>query len=253
MCKGGKHITPNPNFHYLIGKDGNPPASHQPNWYTCCPVACQQFQDQFKEARGRRYAKLNKTTSGFTRYNDGDVVGVATDWMVKQGVCPADNRYSHNSGRKSLARLLSKYNIGYEVGFEIHGDRWCVWQKNYQPDCASSSFERRDQHRNPDVCCAALRRIAQGFGLGIVKAKPMSRLERFMHSILMNTDPQLAEAIRTGAKEDAAESDSDDDDDFFARVPPSPQTRPPVRVPGPPPKRKRPNPKVADDEKEWRG
>jgi hypothetical protein len=216
-------------------------------------VACQQFQDQFKEARGRRYAKLNKATSGFTRYNDGDVVGVATDWMVKQGVCPADSRYSHNSGRKSLARLLSKYNISYEEGFEIHADRWCVWQKNYQPDCAHSSMERRDQHLNPDVCCAALRRIAKGFGLGIIKAEPMSRLEQYMHQILLTTNPALAEAIRTGVKQDQdEESDSDDEYDFIDTAPPPRRPQMP-RVPAPPPKRRRPNPKVADDEKEWAG
>ena len=251
MCKGGIHKRPNPHYHYLIGKDGNPPRTHPPDWCTNCPLANWEFKEQFKVARGRRYAKLNKAKSGYTRYNEGDVVKAATDWMVAIGICPADSRYSHNSGRKALARLLSHFNVPYDIGFEIHGDKWCVWQGNYQFDCAFSSMERRNQHRDPDRCCAALRKIANGFGLGIIKAKPMTRQEKFMHAILQSINPQLAETIRTGintlapAHEElpptvavepppAAEARLEG----ARRVPrPPPPKRPPPRKRKPPPKR----------------
>ena len=92
---------------------------------------------------------------------EADPVKVGINWLIKQGVCSKDEPYSHNSGRKALARLLSKNNISYEHGFEIHADRHSVWQKNYQPDCASAPhFDRRDQHLNPDqthvLMCGAL-------------------------------------------------------------------------------------------------
>ena len=193
----------------------------------------------FKEARGRRYAKLNKATGGFTRYNEADVVNTATDWMVSIGICPADRRYSHNSGRKSLARLLSKFNVPYELGFEVHGDKWCVWQGNYQPDCAFSQMERRDQHKDPDVCCSALRTIATGFGLGIIKAKPMSRLELFMFHIMNKQDPELAESIKNGTKRD---DDSDESEEDYKGPPPRPVSTPRriPKAPGPPRKRQKP-------------
>ena len=251
FCKGGKHIEPKKGFHYLINKDGNPHRSQPPNWCTTCPLANWQFREMFKEARGRRYAKLNKATGAFTRYNEGDVVEVATDWMVSIGICPPDRRYSHNSGRKSLARLLSKYNISYELGFEVHGDKWCVWQGNYQPDCAFSQMERRDQHKNPDVCCSALRTIATGFGLGIIKAKPMSRLELFMFHIMNKQDPQLAEAIKNGTKRDDDSEDESEED--YSGPPPRPVSTP-RRIPrAPAPPRKRPKPTVKDElDDEWR-
>ena len=199
MCVGGKHISPGPWDRDLINLNGNPhPLPF--DWCSTCPPACSEFIKSFDGVNGRRYPKPNKAGNGFTSYNVADPVEKANEWLIAQGVTSVG--YDHNAGRKSLARLLSHNNICYEHGFEIHGDEYVTWQKSYQPDCRYGDrrqFQRREQHTNPDVACFALRKIANGMGLGISKAPPpMTLQERFLHALLMRADPLLAEAIRVG-------------------------------------------------------
>ena len=254
LCKGGKHRGPPPGYVYHVDrKTGNPHPSYLPSWSTNCPLANWQFKEQFREARGRRYAKLNKHGSGFTSYNEGDVVKAAIDFMIKMGLNTEELRFSHNSGRKVFARLCSKFDVGYELSFEVHGDRYVVWQGNYQPDCKPSNMERRDQHRNPDVCCQALRMIANGLGLGIIKAERLSRQELYMDRILRKLgDGAFAEQIRVGTAPQPGDTfvDDSDEEEDFAGPPPRGRVAP-RRIPEPPAKRRKPSPRVDEWEEDW--
>ena len=199
MCVGGKHISPGQWDKDAINLLGNPhPLPFE--WCSTCPVACDQFIKSFPGVNGRRYPKPNKAGNGFTSYNVADPVDMANDWLIAQGVTSVP--YDHNAGRKSLARLLSANNICYEHGFEVHGDEYVTWQKSYQPDCRfgdRKQFQRRTQHENADVACYALRKIANGWGLGVMKEPPpMTRQEKFLHALLMSSNPLMAEAIRMG-------------------------------------------------------
>ena len=238
FCPNGVHVSPAKHDFKKLNDEGNPPPEGY-KWSSTCPLACWQFKNQCKVARNRRYAKVNKAGNGYTTVNEKDPVKVGIEWLIKQGVCEKDEPYSHNSGRKALARLLSKNNVSYEQGFEIHGDRHCVWQKNYQPDCPSAPhFDRRDQHLNPDqthsdVRCIALRTIARGFGLGTSQAPPMSRQEKFMFEILRRFDQEKAEEIKS-----MRVSDSEEEGFWHSEVPLRPKTVPRA-VPAAPVKRKR--------------
>ena len=238
FCPHGVHVSPGKYDFLKLDEEGNPPPEGF-GWSSCCPLACWQFKQQSKVARNRRYAKVNKAGTEWTTVNEKDPIRIGINWLIKQGVCSKDEPYSHNSGRKALARLLSKNNISYEHGFEIHADRHSVWQKNYQPDCASAPhFDRRDQHLNPDqthtdVRCIALRAIARGFGLGTAEAPPMSRQEKFMFEILKRFDKEKAEEIKS-----MQVSDSEDEGFWHTEVPPRPR-QVPRKVPEAPLKRKR--------------
>ena len=199
MCAGGKHISPNSFDKDALNLNGNPhPLPF--DWCSNCPVACDKFVKGFDNVNGRRYPKPNVFGNGFTTYNIADPVKMANDWLIAQGVTSIP--YDHNSGRKSLARLLSHNNICYEHGFEVHGDEPVTWQKSYQPDCRfgdRKEFQRRTQHENPDIACHALRKIANGMGLGISKdPPPMTRQEQLLHALLAQANPVLAESIRVG-------------------------------------------------------
>ena len=228
FCPKGKHVSPGRYDRWSLDVHGNP--TSELAWSSTCPLACFEFAQTFPKAKSRRYAKVNKSGSNYTLNNEGDVVSFATSWLIAQGVCSKDQPYSHNSGRKSLARLLSRYQIPYEQGFEIHGDKWQNWQESYQKDCPWSAFECRDQSLNPDVACRALRSIAQNFGLGVAVKVPLDRKERLLYHLLAQMQPKLAKRIRMGV-------DSDDDMSDFEEVPVKKKKKKKKRKRPPPPKR----------------
>ena len=204
----GKHVSPGRFDRWLL-VNGNP--RNPFNWCSTCPLACHEFLQSFPNAKGKRYCKVNKHGTDITKTNEGDVVTFATDWMVSQGVCPADNRYSHNSGRRSLARLLSKSKCTYAEGFEIHADKWQNWSR-YQPDCAWSSFDRRQQALDPDTACCALRKIARKFGRGVKVKVPLDMTSRYVHNLMkMCGHGAKADRIREGF------SSSDEEEDGIKR------------------------------------
>ena len=243
FCPGGVHISPEEGDHKQLDKEGNPKVDFK--WHSTCPLATFEFQQQFEDAIGRRYAKLNQAGNAFTVVNEADPPAVAIDWFVTQGVCDPQARFSHNSGRKCLANLLSKCVIPYPQGFEIHADRHSVWQRDYQPDCLSvAGFDRRTQHTNPTVCCIALQKIANKFGLGLFKMQPLNRQEKLTHRLLVKMDDK-EEADRIILGQDG---DSEDEEDLLY----APPTRPawlPKKVP-PPPRKKRRR-RVPELDEEW--
>ena len=207
FCQEGKHVSPTPSDVKFISEhdDGRLNDSGNPHplpfgWSSVCPLAGSQFIDLFENVNGRPYPRLNKWKTGFTSYNIADPVDEANEFFIAQGVTKVP--FSHNSGRKALAVLLEHNHICYELGFEIHADRYVTWKKSYSFKCFrrdKGEFTRRSQHENPMIRLAALRMIANGFGRGPrAPPPPLSRLEQYMHESLARENPTLAESIRTG-------------------------------------------------------
>lgn len=207
LCPGGKHVSPPKGFYKTLDRQGNPRGAV--NWHTCCPIACVQLKWQWKEARNYVYSKCSKS-GRCGKQQDKDVMALATDWMVAQGQCPANKRYCHNSGRKALGSWLSKLQVEFEEGFEIHQDHPDTWRRKYQRDLGPTDFTRRTQSEDPKIACAALRTLSTWFGVGVKRKPELKRVERFMYHILKNQDKKLANKIKHGQPTD---SSSDEDEE----------------------------------------
>ena len=120
FCPGGRHIRPPADFWLQVGPSGNPDV--EVKWCTVCPLACIEFLWQFQEAP-RSYAKWLPASGRFGAKNVANVTGSAIDWLVNQGACPKESRYSTNAGRKSLAAWTGLLKIDYRESFQIHGDQ----------------------------------------------------------------------------------------------------------------------------------
>ena len=119
FCPGKHHVRPPLTFFVEIGADGNPNCAVK--WCTVCPLACLEFLWQLQTPQGpkRRYAKW--CDSGrFGTSNINDVAACAIDWFIKKGVITAEQRFSRNAGRKSLAAWTAKLLIPYEESVQIH-------------------------------------------------------------------------------------------------------------------------------------
>ena len=199
LCPGGRHKSPSPFFKHTLDKNGTPKKGV--DWHCTCPLACLEFMWSYDAAKGRCYSKAAKKKFG--KQNEADIPKLAVDWLVAQGICTEEDRFSHNSGRKSLARWCSKYQIEYKDSFQIHQDLHKTW-KIYQPDVPPSKFDDREQSKCADTCCVALRTLAMNWKLGPKKKPALTKSERFMYALLKGSNPQLADQIRMGL-------DSDDD------------------------------------------
>ena len=189
LCPKGEHINVPDDVE--INKAGNPLT--EPAWTTNCPVACHQLVLKLQTVSPRCYPKWLKCGE-FRKHNIGDPVGVANAWFDVQKV-RREKPYSTNSGRKSLARWLSRVKATYEKGFEIHGDLFSVWSENYQPDCENpTGFNRRTQSTCPDHCMAAYKKLRRYFGIKVPSKKPLSREGRlllmFMGKVGMGAEAQ---------------------------------------------------------------
>ena len=71
----------------------------------------------------RSYAKWLPASGRFGSKNVSNVAASAIDWLVCQGACPKESRYSTNAGRKSLAAWTGLLKIAYRESFQIHGDQ----------------------------------------------------------------------------------------------------------------------------------
>ena len=119
----------------------------------------------------------------FKVQNEGDVIQLAINWMLAQGVTEVG--FDTNSGRKSLARWSDHLNIDYELNFFIHGDLPDVWRDSYQPSLhVIKKGNNRKQGRDPDICTRALRRFANYLGRGKQLKPKLNRQERYSHHIL---------------------------------------------------------------------
>ena len=159
-CPDSKHVAPVLDDRFCIGKDGNPLAGMTVSFHERCPMACLQFVNLWENGPFRRYPQW-KQKGGFGKRNINDVVDTAIKWALAQGVGDPERPFDSNSGRKCLARWLSKFNVWFEEGMDIHGDHPDTWVKNYQPDAELKNpmFKRREQATDPDIATRALRKL----------------------------------------------------------------------------------------------
>ena len=182
-CTGGRHRTPTLRDRYNLDEYGNP-RNGDPGFDDLCITAGFQFTNLWqRKGDWPRYPNLvgtgrGKSKKGNVGTNDvGHPIKLALRWMEDQGLGTFDS----NSGRKALARLLSKLNIPYEEGFEIHGDTYGTWESRYQNGCRKvrDRFCRRTQSTELEVVTKALRKISHWMGLGSKKpAVQLTVLER---------------------------------------------------------------------------
>ena len=206
MCPSKKHKSPAPHFKDTINKKNGEPNSGV-DWCTTCPIACLEYMWTYPDAKGRTYAKARKDGS-FGKQNEGDIPKLAIQWLCLQGVCDKDDPYSHESGRKSLGKWCSKYNIEYRHSFQVHQDAPQTWKNNYQHDMVTDpGFKDRDQSKDPDTCMVALRTLTNNWRLGPRKGHNLTRRERFEYHRMKREDPVLAEKIKMGLPTDSESED----------------------------------------------
>ena len=182
-CPGGQHIRPPRNFYTTIRKDGNP--KYEVKWVTNCPVACVEFifSLQYPPAPKRCYP--NWLASGrMGLRNISDVPNAAIEWFVRQNAVQPENRFCRNSGRKSCARWTHHLKIPYAESFQMHGDLWEVWFKNYAADLPKSEYSIRSQSTDPEIATLALRKFANFLGRGKVVKPRLPQNDRFQSDSL---------------------------------------------------------------------
>ena len=169
MCPNGKHIKVPTDVEW---KDGSP--VDDVTWCTSCPVACIEtlFSHQKEE---RLFPRWNDNAKKFVDDNVGDVVLRANQWLQVQGVC-GDEGFSHNAGRKSLGRWLSKVGALYHEGVQVHTDLQDVWRGSYQDDLPASLYKIREQSSDPKDATAALTKFANFCGRAPSEKDPLERL-----------------------------------------------------------------------------
>ena len=158
FCKFKKHRGPPTGFCYEIQKDGNPLDPADVTWTTSCPISALQLLWSLQE-KPRRYGKW-LPSGRFGSSNIADPVACGIDWMIAMGATTNANRYDHNSGRRCCARYTRKLGLDYPPIFEMVGDLEEVWRV-YDPDLPKSGYDVRDQSKDPNVCCYALRLFAK--------------------------------------------------------------------------------------------
>ena len=193
LCPGGRHIRPPHNFKETINKAGNPTVNIK--WCTCCPLAALELLWSYPGPR-RCYPKWLTKSGTFKKQNEGDVIQLALQWMLAQGVTEVG--FDTNSGRKSLANWCEFLHVPYAESFYIHGDHPDVWRDSYQPTIPTvKKGNNRKQGRNPDECTKALRRFGGYLGRGRQLKPQLNRHERYLHHFLQTVDKgDLADKIR---------------------------------------------------------
>ena len=182
MCRcSGKHHIPVPkDFCQKIGPDGNPRQGVTFEWETTCPLAALeliwQHQEGYVGQQPRCYGKWLGSGSMGTS-DRGNVAAFAVAWLRVQGA--TDDTYDTNAGRKSLARWTRKLLITYRESVPIHGDLQGTWRTSYDERLPKSDFEDRKQPRDPDLACAALRKMARYIGAGRKLKAILTKRERF--------------------------------------------------------------------------
>ena len=158
-CKGGKHNGPTPTQLWKIKKHGSP--TQKPKWNTACPLSAMIFKEHWYHDKNE-YRLFTKWTGAhqFGKQNHGDLAAIANQWLQYQ---TEQGPFDHHCGRKTLARWLGTLKIPYKVGVSIHGDLEQVWRDNYQDQLDRSNYRVRDQSKDPDVCCKALRQLVKWF------------------------------------------------------------------------------------------
>ena len=185
MCPGNQHVRPPTEIILDLDENGDP--KHKQVWCTTCPLACTEFiwRLQTEDVNKRMYPKwLPKTKKLDGRFGDSNVNEVskyAAKWLDEaQGI----GKFDHFGGRKCLARWVGHLEIPYAENVHIHGDLHQVWGKNYQEDIPASVYSIRNQSRDPEKACKALRKFAKWCGKGLHYKQRLDKTQRYMDSFL---------------------------------------------------------------------
>ena len=172
FCPNAKHQRIPKDWDKYLDKDGNPEGNLP--WCTTCPLNAFEMVRNYLPGRDMRtYPKWWTSKHGNKRFhktwniNEKDHQKCTQQWLDAQGANPDGVVFDSNGGRKSLGKWCAEFGVPYDESFEIHGDLWKTWRRNYQKKLRSKpDFDRRTQHPDVDVCTRALWRFARGIGRG---------------------------------------------------------------------------------------
>ena len=214
MCPGNRHVRPPPDFHAEIDADGDPKCK-KIVWCSTCPLAAVEIiwqlqleEDESKRCYPKWLPKSMKRAGRLGRSNEHDIAKLANRWMHEAQGLPI--YYDHNAGRKSLARWCGHLLVPYCESVHIHGDLHQVWGRNYQEDVPKSVYSIRNQSREPEKACKALRRLAKWFGTGLPYEVKQSKTDRYMDAILRSIgQTEWADKIKMEMPDDDTDEDSE--------------------------------------------
>ena len=217
LCEGKHTPIPKDGETDFIGRDGN--LLKEPTWCTNCPVNAMDLMFRQQEAlkplgsandnayrHCRVYRKWCESKGKCGLTSEGQPVELALRWLKAQGV---ERDFDTNAGRKALSRWLTKLEIPYAMGMQIHGDLEDVWEKSYQPGLKKNGYTIREQSLTPDVACYALRKLANWLGRG-VKVKPLllNRRDKMLFALMeAHGQGEKAKQILHGFPTDSDEED----------------------------------------------
>jgi hypothetical protein len=167
LCPQGKHQPMPEGWSENLDRKG-----HLKNvtWCTTCPLnAFDAVRSLLRPGDHRIFPRWLPRQNRYSKDNLGQekMMKLHQNWLNVQGANPDGLKFDSNSGRKALGKWCDEFNIPYHMSFEIHGDLWKTWKKHYQHGLQKDPcFERRTQSKDPDECCAALRRFARAIGRG---------------------------------------------------------------------------------------
>ena len=212
MCPGNRHVRPPADYHVEID-DNCDPKCKKVAWCSTCPLACTEliWQLQYEEDEGKRMypkwlPKSKKRRGRFGTSNINEVSKYAEAWLEH---AQKVGKFDHYSGRKSLANWVSHLQVPYAESVHIHGDLHQVWGRNYQEDIPTSVYSIRNQSREPEKACKALRKFAKWCNRGLPYKQKLKQTDRYADHLLRALGKhKLANKIRMGMP-----SSSDDDDE----------------------------------------
>ena len=112
-----------------------------------------------------------------------------------------------------MGRWTRYLGIDYPGSFPIHGDLPDVWHDSYDDAIpCSKRYSFRSQPRDPNVACAALRKMARFLGAGRKLKVKLCPKDRWSYNILKALgQKKKAEKIRQGLPSSDEESEDSSD------------------------------------------
>ena len=219
LCPGGKHQPLPADTRYAMDNEGNP--FYEPTWPVGCPVNAMSLILGMQERLDKKGVFRKMSTQKDKRggrigvQNYGDPVSqLALPWLKVQGCL---EEFSHNAGRHALGRMMTKLKVPYRMTFQLCGDNPDVWIDHYQKDLyESGTLKSREQSRNHEVATAALRKVAEYFGLGLPLKRTVDSRDQILALIAKKLDlGPAAEAILSGKPVEDSESEAEDPQELY--------------------------------------
>ena len=169
LCPKGKHIPVPKGWNNIdnLDPERNPKVHF---WCTTCPLNCFQIiRESLPPEDQRSYPKWLQRQGRYGKENIGfpGTINLAKEWLNVQGANPDGLVFDQNSGRKALGKWCDEYNVLYSESINIHGDLYVTWKTYYQHGLRREHVQTvRDQSKDPNECCLALRKFARAIGRG---------------------------------------------------------------------------------------